>query len=51
MYTESTCLDYLEECRIGSTEEDVIKQYYLEQGAPEEMIDKAAELLNKLESR
>lgn len=51
MDTESTCLDYTEECRISGMEENFIKQYYREQGVPEEIIDKAAELLNKLEGR
>lgn len=51
MDTETTCLDYLEECRIRGREEDIIKQYYMEQGTPEEMIGKAEELLNKLEGR
>lgn len=49
--TETTCLDYLEECRISGMEEDIMKKYYLEQGVSEEMIEKAEELLNKLEVR
>lgn len=49
METETTCLDHLEECRIRGREEDIIKQYYLEQGVPEEELGKGIEMLNKLE--
>lgn len=49
METETTCLDYLEECKINGMETEIIKQYYREQGVPEEELGKGIELLNKLE--
>lgn len=47
--TETTCLDYLMDCGISGREEDIMKQYYLERGISEEMIDNAANLLNSVE--
>lgn len=47
--TETTCLDYLMDCRIAGREEDIMKRYYLEHGVSEEMIDNATNLLNGVE--
>lgn len=47
--TETTCLDYLMDCRVSGREEDIMKQYYLERGVSEEMIDNATNLLNGVE--
>lgn len=47
--TETTCLDYLMDCRIIGREEDVMKQYYLEHGVSEEMIGNATNFLNGVE--
>lgn len=52
--TETTCLDYLMDCRISGREEDIVKRYYLEHGVSEEMIDnadKAISVLEELSSR
>lgn len=47
--TETTCLDYLMDCKITGMEEDILKQYYLEHGISEKMIDNATNLLNGVE--
>lgn len=47
--TETTCLDYLMDYRITGREEKITKQYYLEHGVSEEMIDNATNLLNGIE--
>lgn len=47
--TETTCLDYLMDCRISGREEDIMKRYYLEHGVSEEMIDNATNILNGVE--
>lgn len=47
--TETTCFDYLMDCRISGREEDIMKRYYLERGISEEMIDNTANLLNSVE--
>lgn len=47
--TETTCLDYLMNCRIAGREEDIMKRYYLEHGVSEEMIDNATNFVNGTE--
>lgn len=47
--TETTCLDYLMDCRISDREEDIMKRYYLERGVSEEMIDNADKAISALE--
>lgn len=47
--TETTCLDYLMDYRIAGREEEITKQYYLEHGVSEEMIDNATNFLNGIE--
>ena len=48
--TETTCLDYIMECGIRGMESDMMKQYYLENGVEERLIDNSINLLNKIEN-
>lgn len=48
--TETTCLDYIMECGIRGMKSDMMKQYYLDNGVEERLIDNSVNLLNKIEN-
>lgn len=47
---DKTCLDYLMTCRINGREEDIVSQYYLENGTSKEQVEKAIKAMKTLET-
>lgn len=47
---DTTCLDYIMTCGIRGREEDILKQYFLEQGFSQEQVDNAFKAMETLET-
>ena len=48
--TETSCLDYIMVCGFRGMKSDMMKQYYLDNGVEERLIDNSVNLLNKIEN-